>query len=242
MVLRGIPIALTAVTLSFVAMDLQPPVAAQKRGKPTSQPATGLFRCPGFECPAANPTSVPPVLTDAITGDYADLPFAQGDGSTLDTVGEYSLRLVPNGRFLSLDFSIGSAPCGAGCRRNFTTINLDAANLTLVHTNVIDPATGDVAGNGMLSIPVGETWPSRLKLAFNTTGPNGENIAWAVRFNPYYYYPSDHVSVVRTSTASWEIFATDAQRAMLVSTCCRQKGNTNEGLYVMPFRMKVSTP
>jgi hypothetical protein len=36
------------------------------------------------------------------------------------------------------------------------------------------------------------------------------------------------------------LFATPTERAMLVSVCCRQRSYTNEGLYVMPFRIVVS--
>ncbi|MBA2303435.1 MAG: hypothetical protein H0W08_12460 [Acidobacteria bacterium] len=208
---------------------------AQKGGKPTSKPATASFRCPGLGCP------IDATVPDGIQADRP-VPFSSADGATIDTTGELSLRLVPNGRFLSLDFSNGSASCGAACRRTFSILEIDSDPLALFHTNVIDPVTGGEATNGLSSIPVGATWPSRLKVAFDTIASDGKVIQWAVRFNPRDYPPSDHVSVLRTSLTSWEIFATDEERAMLVSTCCRQKGNTNEGLYAMPFRLHVSTP
>jgi len=242
MQVRSIHLRLMALAVALAAVTLPPSVAAQKKGKPTNQPATGLFRCPGAECPAPDATAVPAILTDAITGDQFSYPYSSTDGASIDTAGEFALRLLANGRFLFLDFSNGSPTCGAACRRDFASIAITADNLALWHTNVIDPATGGEATNGVLSIPVGATWRSRLKIAFDTVGPNGERIQWAVRFNPRDYYPSDHVSVLRTSASTWEIFATEAERAMLVSTCCRQKGNTNEGLYVMPFRIHVTTP
>lgn len=209
---------------------------AQKggKGKPTSLPATGTFQCPGLDCPADVPVS------DGIQAD-GPVPYGAADGAVIDSLGEFSLR-PDNGRFLVLDFSSGSATCGAACRRTFATIHIDSSNLTVFHTNVIDPATGAEAADGLRSIPVGATWPSRLKIAFNTTGAGGEEIRWAVRFNPRDYAPSDHVAVVRTGVDTWEVFADDEQRAMLVSACCRQKGNTNEGLYAMPFRVRISTP
>jgi hypothetical protein len=242
MPLRQLSIPLTVLAIATLLAGYAPSMYAQKGGKPTTRPAIGTFRCPGPDCPAADPAAIPPVLTDGIRGDQYALSFSTADGATIDTVGEFSLRLEPNGRFLFLDLSNGSALCGAACRRNFTSLSIDADNLTWFHTNVIDPATGAEAGNGVLSIPVGATWRSRLKIAFDTTGPSGERIQWAVRFNPRDYYPSDHISVFRSSLTTWEIFATDAERAMLVSVCCRQKGHTNEGLYVMPFRLHVSTP
>jgi hypothetical protein len=81
--------------------------------------------------------------------------------------------------------------------------------------------------------------PSRLKIGFDTVSPTGQVIQWAVRFNPAAYAPSDHIRVTRTGLRQWVLYATHAERAMLVSTCCRQRGNTNEGLYVMPFRLVV---
>jgi hypothetical protein len=215
---------------------------AQKGGKPVAKPATGTFRCPGPDCPVADPTAPPAVFTDGIRADHYSASYASSDGATIDTVGEFSLRFVPNGRSLSLDFSNGLWSCGAACRRNFTSLSIDSSNIAWFHTNVIDPVTGGEAGNGILSIPVGATWKSRLKIAFNTMGAAGETIQWAVRFNPRDYYPSDHISVYRSSSMTWEVFATSNERAMLVSACCRQKGTTNEGLYVMPFRLYVSTP
>lgn len=242
MSLRKLRVPLTAVGVALLLAAQGPSIDAQKGGKPTVKPATGTFRCPGPDCPTADPTAVPAVLTDGIQGDQFSVPFSAADGATLDAVGEFSLRLVPNGRSLFLDFSNGSPLCGAACRRKFTGLSLDSDNLTLFHTNVIDPATGGEAANGVLSIPVGATWRSRLKIAFDTTGPTGERIQWGVRFNPRDYYPSDHISVSRSSLTTWEVFATEAERAMLVSVCCRQRGHTNEGLYVMPFRLHVTTP
>jgi hypothetical protein len=239
---RSLHVPAVALALGIVVMTHTSPIDAQKGGKPTAKPATGTFRCPGPECPQADLTAIPPVFTDGIRGDNFAVAYSAADGATIDTVGEFSLQGLPSGRFLLLDFANGSATCGAGCRRNFTTLEIDADNSAWFHTNVIDPATGGEAGNGILSIPVGATWRSRLKIAFNTVRPDGQGIQWAVRFNPRDYYPSDHISVFRSSSTSWEVFATSAERAMLVSACCRQKGTTNEGLYAMPFRLHVTTP
>ncbi len=242
MALRQLHLSLTVLVVGMLLSSQAPSLVAQKGGKPTSKPATGTFRCPGPDCPVADPTAQPAVLTDAIRGDQFALPYSAGDGATIDTLGEFSLRLVANGRALLLDFANGVPQCGTACRRNFTSLEIDADNLTLFHTNVIDPVTGGEASSGLLSIPVGATWRSRLKIAFDTVGAAGERIQWAVRFNPRDYYPSDHIWVFRSSSTSWELFATDAERAMLVSTCCRQRGTTNEGLYAMPFRLHVTTP
>lgn len=210
---------------------------AQKgsKGKPGPTPAVATFRCPGLECPTENP------VTDGIQGDGLG-PYDAADGATIDSLGELSLRPAANGRFLFLDFSYGSASCGAACRRTFDTLAIDSTTLAVFHTNVIDPATGAEAADGLRSIPVGATWPSRLKIAFNTFGENGEEILWAVRFNPRDYSPSDHIAIVRTGERTWEAFATDEERAMLVSSARRQKGYTIEGLYAMPFRVAITMP
>jgi hypothetical protein len=226
--------------LLVVLAFLLTPLGAQRGGggkNPTSQPATAWFRCPGLACPIANS----PTLTDAIWGDLFDQPYLYADGAVLGTTGEFSLTPKPGGRSLTLDFSNGPPPC-VGCRRDFQTITVDADNLLVFQNNTIDPATGEEARNGLRSIPVGQTWRSRLKVAFNTVNQQGENIAWGVRFNPRDYAPSDHIWATRTGLNSWVLFATEAERAMLVSPppCCHQKGRTNEGLYVMPFRVAIT--
>lgn len=211
---------------------------AQKKVSKTNEPASAVFRCPGAACPVADPTAVPPVLTDAITGDGVDLAYTPADGATIDTVGEFLLRFEPTGRTAVLDFSNGPAPC-SGCRRDFTAMTLGDHNRASIHTNIIDPATGDTASQGIRTIPVGQTWPSRLKIGFDTYRADGTVVAWSVRFNPDGYAPSNYLWVTRLSDKQWQISAT-SERAMLVSTCCRQRGVTNEGLYVMPFRLVVT--
>lgn len=215
------------------------PLGAQKGGgggkKPTAMPATAFFRCPGMACPLA------PTAPDAIVGDGFDQAYLPADGVILNTNGEFNLTPKPGGRALVLDFSNGPAPC-AGCRRDFQTITLDADNILIFQNNTIDPSTGEEANDGLRSIPVGQTWRSRLKVAFSTINQQGETLPWAVRFNPRDYAPSDHIWATRTGLNSWVLFATEAERAMLVSPapCCHQRGHTNEGLYVMPFRLAVS--
>ena len=218
---------------SFIGVLLAVPVMAQK-GKPI-RTATGTFRCPGLECPANQ------VIADAIQSDGMGA-YGESDGAAIDRVNEFALWLRPNGRFLSLDFSNGVTPCGTSCRRDFQTMEIDASKSAGFHTNVIDPISGTEAKNGLMSIPVGATWPSRLKIVFNTQSPSGEEIAWAVRFNPRDYPPSDHLLVTRTSTTSWEVLATTDERAMLVSVCCGQQGYVNEGLYALPFRLRITGP
>jgi hypothetical protein len=232
---------LTVVTLALglAALSLGPPVAAQKGKPPAPAPATGSFRCPGTACPEADSTATPPVLTDAVTGDLFDVAYGPADGASIDSTGEFGLFLQPNGRKVWLDFQNGPAPC-VGCRRTFSSIEITAGLVAVIHTNVVDPATGLEASLGLRSVPVGATWPSRLRIAFNTVNASGQTVQWAVRFNPRDYAPSNHIFVTRTGTKEWVLYATSAEHAMLVSVCCRQRSYTNEGLYVMPFRVVVN--
>jgi hypothetical protein len=172
-----------------------------------------------------------------------DQPYLAAEGAMLGTSGEFALIPKPGGRALVLDFSNGPAPCD-GCRRDFQTITVDNTNQLVFQTNTIDPATGEEASDGLRSIPVTGTWRARLKVAFNTVNQQGEGIAWGVRFNPEGYPPSDYIYATRTGLNSWVLYATEAERAMLLSPapCCHQKGRTNEGLYVMPFRVMITTP
>jgi hypothetical protein len=226
--------------LSMVAFMALTASAVAQKGKPqTPVAAVATLRCPGASCPVADPTSVPPVLTDAITGDGYDLPYLLADGVRVDSAGELALYLEPSGRSLRLDFTNGLGPC-VGCKRTFPSITIDAGLSAAFHTNVIDPVSGEEAALGLRSIPVGQTWRSRLKIAFNTVNAAGQTVQWAVRFNPRDYYPSDHISVTRAGLKQWVLYASAVERAMLVSVCCRQRTPTNEGLYVMPFRMEVN--
>jgi hypothetical protein len=200
-----------------------------KGGKPTSQPATALFRCPGSACSSA----------DGIQADGFDAPYASADGAQLDTVSEFSLRPV-GARGIVLDFRNVLAPCASNCQKNFETLTVTSAQSTIFHTNVINPNTGDLADNGLLSIPVGATWPSRLKLGFNTPNASGTDVAWAVRYNPTDYPGSDLLHITRIDATSWDVEASPADRAMLVSFISRRQGNVNEGLYSMPFKVRVT--
>ena len=87
---------------------------------------------------------------------------------------------------------------------------------------------------------VGQSSASRLKIAFNTLSPSGESIAWAVRFNPDAFPGSDHITVTRLSTTTWEIEATSADRAVLVSGVRRTQ--IIEGPFTMPFKAVLTSP
>jgi hypothetical protein len=164
----------------------------------------------------------------------------RGDGQTYDVVlntnRELQLSLqTGGGRTVWLDFTDGPPRCTA-CRRTFDTLFLDN---TLIQTNVVDALGNEVTG-GLLSIPVGGTSAARLKVDFSTLDATGQSVIWAVRFNPESYPGSDHVMVTRTATNTWQIEATNSDRALLVSSIFRKNGTQQqEGPFYMLFKITV---
>ena len=156
--------------------------------------------------------------------------------SLLDGLGEAYLGLnTGGGRFLWLDFRNGPLRL-QGDRRHFDTLMLDSL---IFHTNMVDASGNEVSG-GLRTLQVGQSSASRLKIAFNTLSPSGESIAWAVRFNPDAFPGSDHITVTRLSTTTWEIEATSADRAVLVSGVRRTQ--IVEGPFTMPFKAVLTSP
>jgi hypothetical protein len=122
-------------------------------------------------------------------------------------------------------------------------LTLGSVEATTLQTNVVIPGTDTEAANGLLSIPVGATWPAKMKLIFNLPDPVIGARGWAVRFNPRDYPGSTHLAVTRESETTWIIEATASHLAKLVSTGGRRDGGTiDEGLYIMPFRIRATRP
>jgi hypothetical protein len=195
----------------------------------SSQPASITFRCvatvPDSVCPADA------VLPDGVRGDGAAY------AGTLNANQEMNLTLqAGGGRTVWLDFRTGANPSCVTCRRDFDTLFLDSV---IVQTNVVD-ATGAEVANGLESIPVGGTSAARLRIAWNRLNYLGQTVQWAVRFNPELYPGSDHVTVRRLSTSTWEIEAFPTDRAILASNIFRKKGtDEQEGPFFMPFKITV---
>jgi len=197
---------------------------------PSSRPATALFRCPGAACAG----------TDHILGDIPDVAYGAADGASVDS--EFYFPLYAGSRRIVLDFQDVLAPCTGTCLRTFTTIAVGQDESAVFHTNTLDPSTGQLAANGILSIPVGQTWPSRLKIAFNTKDAAGNTLAWAVRYNPTDYPPSTPLHITRTATNMWVIEPLADDVAMLARQFYPKHGQPvqlNEGLYRMTFRLTV---
>jgi len=208
-------------------------LGAQKGGKPkpVDKPGTAVFRCNGPTATTHNPPGTfcgPDRVADAITGD--GISYA----ATLRSDGEFDLYFLPTaGRMVFLNFESVISP--AAGRKNFDFADLASIGL---NTNVILPGTETIAANGILSIPEGATWPTRIKGNWND--PYG--VLYTIRFNPTDYPGSSHARVTRTGEKSWTIFATDDDVARLVSPGIRHQGPTNEGWYRMPFEITFTVP
>src|SRR5215208_1442746 len=203
----------------LIALALSANLGAQKGGKPkpVDKIATATFRCNGPTAATHDPAGTPcgPSAMwgapDAITGDgnlYVGAGTTVGGvGAFLRSDGELEVILRPGGgRLLFLNFeSVVQSP-GSIARKTFDFADLDGIDL---NTNVINPATNDVAGNGALSIPVGATWPTRVKGNWND--PYG--VLYTIRFNPTDYPGSTYAWVARTSENSWTWYATDTEVA-----------------------------
>ncbi len=179
----------------------------------------------------------------------AFLVTTTGGGFNLD---DFQLKLDPSGsRFVWLDFGIVSKPgtCGKNrmpaCRKNFDSMVVTSTQLaqgTLVRpvTSCTVDAT-ELAG-GLEALSQNTPQPARLLLNFPANG-----YWFTVRFNPTDYPGSSCVYVTRTGTDSWEIQAggnvadPDTAIAELVaSPTGSTKGQTNEGYFLMPFKITVT--
>lgn len=222
----------TRFLMTALAMAVLIPTISAQKGKPTKPPqqsAALTFRC-AFSTDPLDPCPVGSV-PDGIRG---DTPTSYA--SLLDGLGEAYLELTAGGgRFLWLDFRNGPQRLPSD-RRHFDILMLDRL---IFHTNVVDASGNEVEG-GLRTLAVGQSSASRLKIAFNTISPSGESIAWAVRFNPDAFPGSDHLTVTRLSSTTWEIEATAADRAVLVSGVRRTQ--IIEGPFAMPFTALLTLP
>lgn len=205
------------------------PLAGAKRPVTTNVPAAVEFRCPsGADC-----------LLDRIAGDF--LGAYGGDASRYFFNGNGDLQMyVTSPRSIYLDFAEadGPAPClASGCRKDFTAITTTSPSPGIA-INPTDENDVELA-NGFESIPVGGSAYARVKINF--PDPSGRAYLWTVRFNSGMYAGSTNPVVTRVATNVWVVEATAADRARLVATTTSRKAiTTDEGLYVMPFRVTIT--
>lgn len=197
-------------------------------------PAEVTMRCPGVDCAS----------TDRIQGDFGGSYGGDVTRYFFNTDGGHGAlwMYVDLPRTFMLDFTEqdGLAPCAisnSGCRRDFVIINTPSPS----PATAINPTDANdvVLPEGFFSIPVGGSAYARVKINF--PDPSGRNILWTVRFNSGAYAGSTNVTVRRLSEDVWEVEATAEDRARLVSvsTGKGRSVSTDEGLFVMPFKMTV---
>ena len=199
---------------------------AEAKGKPPSTiPVIAEFRCPGPNCTGG----------DRITGGAGTYP------ALIDSGGNFRLDLatLPSGTAV-IDYSDCIQPCPAG-RRWFQTQTVTSATGFNVHTSVLVPGTESETPRGLLDIPVGATWFSRIKMGYHLTSPSGTNLIFGLRFNPF-FPGSSNLQVARVSENQWFIEATTSHIAWAVSVGETRKdgGEVFEGNYLMPFRIVVT--
>jgi hypothetical protein len=230
--------------LVSVAMS---PALAQKGGKPkppAEQRATATFRCAFVQegtdlCGAEHF-----VEADKITGDGQ--PYVgsgdtiSGTGAFLRSDGELELQIRKgdaDNRFIFLNFRHQTTGPAGPHRKTF---DIWVAEGITVNTNTIDRRTGLVATDGLRGIPVGHTWPTRIKGNFGGPG----DVLYTIRFNPDNYPGSTYVDASRVSENSWIIEATEFHVAQLVSPDTKggKREPTDEGFYLMPFKLTLTVP
>ena len=195
-------------------------------GKPPSLERAVLadLRCPGPAC-----TTIDRLLSDGA-------PYAVNVGGD----GNLGFALTDPSRRVVFDFTDCVEPC-VSVRRWFTQASVGQPHSLWMHTSVLIPGTEDETPLGLHAIPVGDTWFSRIKILFRMIDPAGNEIAWAIRYNPF-FPGSTNLQVTRLSETEWLLEATSSQRAWLQAapTGKRAGDPTFEGNYVMPFQMRIT--
>jgi hypothetical protein len=233
---RIVQISVGLILIAFTASCGETPVSPSAPGagpvttggtaaKPASAiPATAVFRCNDESC--AGP--------DRVRGDGAPYPAQIGSD------GNLMLHLPSPSRFITFDYSECLEPCPTG-RRWFTTYQAGRGHALTIHTSVLVPGTETEVQHGMLAIPVGATWSSRIKMGYSVTAPDGAVYTWGNRFNPF-FPGSTNLRVTRVSENQWEVEATREHRAWSVSIGGSKRNVTEvfEGNYLLPFRITVT--
>lgn len=207
--------------------------------------------------------SVPLFPADRISGDDClGNPYqADSDGTRiiLNTNREFRASLYGT-RFVALDFTelVAGSECVVGCFRTFDNLVEPQPNMyppegpyrVVMQTNVVD-IDGVEVPNGLLGFAPGTSSYARFFVSFED--PGGRDFHWSAIFNPNEYPGSNHVKVSRLDPCTWTIHATvtgadgngsTGARAGLRAWSVRKgkNGNSDEGLFSMPFAMTFTAP
>lgn len=239
-----------AACLLAFALTVPADVYAQK-GRALA--ATGSFRCTAGV--AGDDCVIPDRVRDDNGGPYATLS-SSGEGSQLNTNGEYYLWFQTGGstRFLTVDLSEQLAP--ADCDQNGPCYYQEAWGTTLptidihegwLRTNVVD-ALGNELKGGLLALPCGGgAHNSRMLITFsNATQTQAATVSMTLRWYPQAFGPSDYVKITRSSRSVFTIEApANAATAVLMGAQLvrgKLQNNRTEGVFDMPFKLQVTVP
>ncbi len=243
---------LTTVTTAacLLALGLAAPatVYAQKAKAVT---ATGSFRCtagvPDDAC--VDPDRV----RDDGGGAYSTL-LASGEGSQLNSNGEYYLWFQTGGstRFLTVDLSDqqAAADCDGNCYYQQAWGTLPAIDIYdgWLRTNVVDAAGNELKG-GLLALPCdGAAHDSRMLITFTnaTQSSSTKTVSMTLRWYPDAFDPSNFVKITRHGRTAFTIEAAGGQaKAVLVGAALvrnKLQNSRTEGVFEMPFKLRVTVP
>lgn len=242
---------LFAVALSLGVFLLASDVPqARKPPKPTPDlPGTLTFDC------RSDFGTISCTTGDRIIGDSRNYPGIGapegGEGAFLRDVNKELWVGMGSGLYKQLiDFNepSGIAPCALTNNCRFTTARFPGNSVLIdqenaeIQSNVVTGPGGDVVANGLMSIGVGASGWARLKITF--TDPLGDpSLLWGIRFNSFEYAGSSEIPVSRIDVCTWR-FGTDGDElaGLLANGSGRNKGRTDEGLYVLRFHMNLQVP
>jgi hypothetical protein len=240
--------AASAACLFALTLAAPEDVYAQK-GRPVA--ATGAFRCT-----AGVPDDTCPPVQDNVRDDGAAYAFllASGEGSQLNTNGEYYLWFQTGGadRRLTVDLSdqIEAGGCEPNCYYQQAWGTLPEIHIYdgWLRTNVVDSAGNEVKG-GLMAIPC-DSLPhdSRMLITFTnaTQTSSTKTVSMTLRWYADAFPPSNMVQVTRHNRTTFTIEAPEgsAQAVLNGSAIVRGKlQNTRlEGVFDMPFKLQVTVP
>ena len=250
--------AAMALTAGF-AVAIAVPAVAQKASV-TYEPASATFDCNGVS------GAPDPSCPQGLQGDGLDY---RGTAANLQgfflrtwsspTYQEFYLNLLNTTRRVYADFSqpANTAPCAATntCKRTFSyaaiaSTDPGGAVIRPVNTSAANvPASGDLPG-GLLSIRQGSSGFAGMKLNFADPRavPRRQAVVWTLRFNPAGFEGSCYLAVscpiTTTAGATCQRWVVESAASCPIAKLVQSpdgsvRGQVDEGLYLMPYRLTV---
>lgn len=242
---------MTIAAACLLALGLAAPehLYAQK-GRPLA--ATGSFRCTAGDAPD-NPC---PAAQDGVRDDGAVYNFllSSGEGSQLNTNGEYYLWLQSGGEDRRLRVDLSNPQPGQYCETTTCYYQQEWGTFPVIdiydgwlRTNVVDTAGNELKG-GLTALPCGAEHDSRMLITFtNATQTDAtKTVSMSLRWYSDAFPDSDMVKVTRHSRTAFTIEALEqsAKAVLMGSTLVRGKlqNTRQEGVFDLPFKLQVTVP